>query len=68
MAYLLFVAMFLGAASTFQLSESFHHTVCFFQWADTWITVQLKSQGRAFDGVTHKAVPQTYLSLLEAHV
>lgn len=29
-AYLLFVAMFLGAASTFQLSESVHHTVCFF--------------------------------------
>lgn len=47
---------------TFQLSQSF------FQWADAWITVQLKSQGRMFDGVTGKAVPWTYLSLLESLV
>lgn len=60
--------MFLRAASTFRLSESSHHAVCFIQWADAWITVQLESQGRAFGGVTHKAVPRTYLSLLEAHV
>lgn len=44
---------------------SFHQTACFFQWADAWITVQLKSQGRMFDGVTGTAVPRTYLSLLE---
>lgn len=60
--------MIRGAAKTFQFTECFHHTVCFIQWADAWITVQLKSQGRAFDGVTRKAFPRTYLSLLEAHV
>lgn len=37
----------------------------FFQWAGARIAVQLKSQGRVFDGVMAKAVPQTYLSLLE---
>lgn len=47
-------------------SARFHQTVCFFQWADTWTTVQLKSQGHMFDSVTGKAVPWTYLSLLES--
>lgn len=53
----------------FRFAGSFHLAARFSRWADAWITVQLKSQGRAFDGVMRKAgSPETYLSLLEARV